>query len=107
MVLTLWGGTSLLLVARRRELDRLRVLEPALSAVALLALAAVLGAWQAVPPAVWLAGAGLAGVGLALAASRWSALPLTPRRRPVLRWASTLTSGGLALVLVLLAALPG
>jgi len=107
VVLSLWGGAALLVVARRRDLDRLRVVEATLSAVALLGLAAVLGAWQAVPSAVWLAGTGLAGVGLALAGSRWRGLPPTPRRRPALRWASTLTTGALALLVVLLAALPG
>lgn len=101
---SLWGGVALLALTRRRKLDRLRVVATALSAVALLALSAALGAWEGLPPALWVAGAGLAGSGLALTALRWPALPVSAGRHPVWRWASTLATGAFAGVVVLLTA---
>ncbi|MDG4780678.1 hypothetical protein O7614_13590 [Micromonospora sp. WMMD961] len=103
MAFTFLGGLSLLGTARRRELDRVTLLAATVWGVAYLGLAHRVGDWSVVPAWLWPVGAGLSAVGIALAASRWRALPTVDARVPwrrLLSVASSLVAAVLAVVAV-------
>ncbi|WP_369053762.1 serine hydrolase domain-containing protein [Kineococcus terrestris] len=66
--------------------DRLRVLDAVVTAATFLVVVRLTGAWQTVPPALWVAAVALAGLGAGLQVSRWRALEW-PRERRARRWA--------------------
>lgn len=80
------GGLSLLFVATRPIVDRLRLLTNGAWALAIPALAYPLGAWWAVPTWAWATGVGLSIVALVLAVGRWRAAPVQVGPYPRLRW---------------------
>ncbi|GLZ62764.1 serine hydrolase domain-containing protein [Micromonospora sp. NBRC 107095] len=100
---TFLGGLSLLGTARRRELDRVTLLAASVWAFAYLGLAHRMGDWLVVPAWLWPLGAGLSAAGVALAATRWRALPVLDARVPwrrLLSVASSLVAAVLAVAAV-------
>ncbi|MGQ5264281.1 serine hydrolase domain-containing protein [Micromonospora sp. ZYX-F-536] len=100
---TFLGGLSLFGTVRRRGLDRVTLVAAAVWALAYLGLGHRMGDWSVVPVWLWPVGAGLSAAGVALAATRWRALPAVdatvPWRR-VLSVASSLAAATLAFVAV-------
>ncbi|WP_433318289.1 serine hydrolase domain-containing protein [Micromonospora sp. CA-269861] len=92
LAFTFLGGLSLLGTARRRELDRVTLLAAAVWAFAYLGLAHRMGDWSVVPAWLWPLGAGLSAAGVALAATRWRALPVVDARVPWRRLLSVASS---------------
>ncbi|MEU6720315.1 serine hydrolase domain-containing protein [Nonomuraea sp. NPDC046802] len=87
VVMTLFAFSGLGLVvsaARNRVPDRLSITSRGLWALLLLFVARNAGPWDAVPPVVWIFGAGVLAVAAGLAVVRWPALPLT--RSSASRW---------------------
>lgn len=100
---TFLGGLSLLGTARRRRLDQVTVLAAAVWAFAYLGLGHRLGDWSVVPAWLWPLGAGLSAAGVALAATRWRALPVVDAQVPwrrLLSVASSVVAAVLAVVAV-------
>jgi CubicO group peptidase (beta-lactamase class C family) len=95
VVLSLTGGSLLLVAGRNRPTDRLRLASGAVWAVAGPALAYPLGGWHTVPPLVWAAGVAVSAAAVPVAARRWAAVPVVAGSRPRLRWLGT----GLSLAL--------
>jgi CubicO group peptidase (beta-lactamase class C family) len=82
--------------------DRLRLVSGIASAVGLLAVAYVLGAWLALPGLLWAVVFGLLAGAVAAAVLRWRSLPTVGNGRPWLRWTGTafsVTFGALLLAL--------
>ncbi|MDG4809291.1 serine hydrolase [Micromonospora sp. WMMD1120] len=92
VVFTFLGGLSLLGTARRRELDQVTVLAAAVWAFAYLGLGHRLGDWSVVPAWLWPLGACVAAAGVAVAATRWHALPVVDARVPWRRLVSVASS---------------
>ncbi|QSB13138.1 beta-lactamase family protein [Natronosporangium hydrolyticum] len=91
LVVSCLGGLSLLFLATRPEIDRLRLVSNGAWAMALPAIAYQYGAWSTVPALVWALGVGVSVVALAQAVRRWPAVPVVAGRFRWLRWvASTL-----------------
>ncbi|NAZ82551.1 serine hydrolase [Kineococcus sp. R8] len=82
---------ALSLALRRRirrpsqRVDRLRVLSEVLTLVAVLVVARGMGAWQVVPPAVWVLAVGVGALASGLLLARWGSMTWPVRRRG-LRW---------------------
>ncbi|MGC5381583.1 serine hydrolase domain-containing protein [Micromonospora sp. DT68] len=101
---TFVGGLSLFGTARRRELDRVTLLASTVWAFAYLGLGHRLGDWSLVPAWLWPLGAGLSAAAVALAATRWRALPAVDARVPwrrLLSVASSLCAAALAVAAVI------
>ncbi|MEU8213773.1 serine hydrolase domain-containing protein [Micromonospora sp. NPDC049044] len=95
---TFLGGLSLLGTVRRRELDRVTVSAASVWAFAYLGLAHRMGDWSVVPVWLWPLGAALSAAGVAVAATRWRALPVLDARVP---WRRLLSVAGSMLAAVL------
>ncbi|WP_164903731.1 serine hydrolase domain-containing protein [Nonomuraea polychroma] len=86
MILFTFSGLGFVVsAARARGIKRLSVTGQALWAVLLLWLTRNAGPWDAVPPVVWILGAGVLAVAIALAVLRWPRLELG-HRTPVPWW---------------------
>jgi CubicO group peptidase (beta-lactamase class C family) len=88
VVFSLTGASLLLVAARNRAADRLRLASGAVWAVAGPALAYPLGGWHTVPPLVWAAGVAVSAAAVLVAARRWAAVPVVGAY-PWLRWLGT------------------
>ncbi|MCZ7375355.1 serine hydrolase domain-containing protein [Micromonospora sp. WMMC250] len=100
VALTFLGGLSLLGTARRRHLDQVTLLAAAVWAFAYLGLGHRMGDWSMVPAWLWPLGVGLSAAGVALAATRWRALPVVDARVPWRRLLSVASSVGAAVLAV-------
>jgi len=113
-ILLVWAAGSLLVLALtptgrdktwwRSKPDRLRFLSTVLSAIAVLLLGHLIGAWLQVPPVLWAVAAGLAAAGAAWLVLRWRELPAIADGKPAARWSQTVVSAAVSvLVIVVLA----
>jgi CubicO group peptidase (beta-lactamase class C family) len=87
--------------------DRLRVVAGVASAAGSLAVAHVLGAWQTIPGLVWAVVFGVLAGTVAVAATRWRALPTVAGKHPRARWAAAVVSAGIGAALVAAAVVLG
>ncbi|MET8121151.1 serine hydrolase domain-containing protein [Micromonospora sp. NPDC005189] len=103
LAFTFLGGISLLRTVRRSGLDRVTLAAAAVWAFAYLGLGHRTGDWSVVPAWLWPVGVGLSAAGVALAATRWAALPVVDARvrwRRVLSVATSLAAAVLAVAAV-------
>jgi hypothetical protein len=109
-LLLVWAAGSFLLLALtpagrdktwwRSNPDRLRFATTALSTIAGLFLAHLIGAWLQVPPVLWAVAAGLAAAGAAGLVLRWSELPTMADGGPRARWSQTVLSAAVSLLVI-------
>jgi hypothetical protein len=83
--------------------DRLRLVSGIASAVGLLAVAYVLGAWLALPGLLWAVVFGLLAGAAAATVLRWRSLPTVGNGRPWMRWTGTAFSVAFGALLLALA----
>ena len=93
VVLPPMAGLTFLVRARRRgrragqpPTDRVGLAAHAVASALLFAVMWRAGLWDRIPPLVWIASFAVFGAGLAIAARRWSALPVIAAGRPWRRW---------------------
>ena len=109
-ILLVWAAGSLLLLALtptgraktwwRSNPDRLRFVATALSAIAVLILGHLIGAWLQVPPVLWAVAAGLAAAGAAGLVLRWRELPTIADGRPGARWSQAVVSAAVSVLVI-------
>jgi CubicO group peptidase (beta-lactamase class C family) len=115
IILLVWAAGGLLLLALtpigrdktwwRSNPDRLRFVTTALSAVAVLLLGHLIGAWLQVPPVLWALAAGLAAAGAAVLLLRWREMPAIADGGPRARWSQAVISAAVSVLVI--AALAG